>query len=273
MSVIYLYSYRLPVQLWMTNHGAPNKNPPMINYNTKVYKNNFNIIDLVVRNNDRKPVKLVDARLEVTIANVETGLVVLTKNAVNRDEVNGRAQLIITGDETKNWPLGGYKYNVRLLKDWTQQEFLYTDINNSAVDYFELIDSVGGSLIPAQTFLGSELTHITIDWDEMKSQFVSGAILAENQIGNNTGLYSVAVYQTGWKGRFRIQGSLQNISPTEASWFDVELMPAVRSYVFDGASRSPTGFSFSLNLRWMRWVFDPDPTNSGEIDKIIYKIT
>lgn len=301
MSLVYLYAYKLPVQLSMTDNRAPNYNRPMYNYNVSVYKNNYNIIDFVVRNNDRKQVKLVDCKMSVIITHVLSQTVVLEKGVQITDEVNGRAQLVLTADDVRNWSLGGYQYNIKLTKPNRGQEFLYTDINSNAVGVFELFDAVGGDFIPSSVIKFADLTNFTPNWDAMGSNpaMVSGAIPASNQIGNTAGLFSIAVYQNKWMGKFKLQGSLDNLSPTDRSWFDVEIMPGITDYYFDGTTSLPIGFSFSMNLRWIRFVVIPSPNNvtgpditnntinsstnflngvniSGTIgifDKIIYKIS
>ena len=274
MSVVYLYSYKLPVQLMMTDYRGGNNNMPTVNYSVTVYRNNFNTIEFVVRNNDRKPVKLVDCQLNVIIKNTSSGTVVLEKAAFLTDETKGRAQLLLTPDNTRNWPIGGYEYNIQVKKpDSPSHEFLYFDVNNNATGTFELRDSVGGSLIPAQTMLASQLTPITTDWDEMNLVLTSGAIPANNQVGNNAGLFSVVVYQHNWKGSFRVQGSLENLAPTERSWFDIELFPGIVRHQFDGTVTSPVCFNFSLNVRWIRFRATPEPVNIGTLNKIIYKIS
>ena len=301
MSLVYLYTYKLPVQLSMTDHRAPNYNRPMYNYNVSVYKKNYNIIDFVVRNNDRKPVKLVDCKMSVIITHVFSKTVVLEKSAQITDEINGRAQLILTADDVRNWSLGGYQYNIKLTRPNRGQEFLYVDINSNAVGLFELFDGVGGDFIPSTTLKFADLTNITPDWDSMESHpaMVSGAIPAANEVGNTSGLFSIAVYQNTWMGTFKVQGSLDNLSPTDRSWFDVEILPGITEYLFDGTTTAPVGFSFSMNLRWIRFLVTPSPNNvtgpditngivnnstnylngvniSGTIgifDKIIYKIS
>ncbi len=273
MSLIYLYSYRLPVQLSMTDHRAPNYNRPMINYNTKVYKNNYNIIDFVIRNNDRRPVRLVDCQLSMLIEHAATKNIVLEKACVITDEVKGRAQVVLTADDTTNWSLGGYNYMVKITRPYQSQEFLYTDINNQAIGNFELFESVGGTFIPAETILGTHLTPVTVDWDEVKEQLVSGAIPAVSSVGNNTGLFTIAFYQTNWMGKFRVQASLENLSPTERSWFTMDLQPGVLEDTFDGTSSALKSYSFTLNCRWIRFVCIPDLINRGTIDKIVYKIS
>ena len=299
MSLVYLYTYKLPVQLSMTDNRAPNYNRPMYNYNVSVYKKNYNIIDFVVRNNDRKPVSLVACTMSVIITHVFSKTVVLEKPAQITDEVNGRAQLVLNSDDVRNWSLGGYQYNIKMTRPNRGQEFLYVDINSNATGTFELFDGVGGDFIPSKTLMFAELTNITPSWDGIQPAMVSGAIQAANDVGNTSGLFSIAVYQNTWMGIFKVQGGLDNLSPTERSWFDVEIFPGISEYRFDGTTTAPIGFSFSMNLRWIRFLVTPSPSNvtgpditngivnnsanylngvniSGTIgifDKIIYKIS
>jgi hypothetical protein len=245
----------------------------MINYNTKIYKNNYNIIDFVVRNNDRRPVKLVDCQLSIVIEHAATQALVLEKACVVTDELKGRAQVVLTSDETSNWSLGGYRYQVKIIRPYQNQEMLYTDINNSTIGNFDLYESVGGTLIPSVTLLGSQLTPVTVDWDEMQEWIISGAIKAENSVGNNTGLFTVAFYQTDWMGTLRIQGSLENLAPTQRSWFYIDLTPGVTEDYYDGTEKELRSYTFSINCRWIRFVCIPDPINMGTIDKLLYKIS
>lgn len=247
---------------------------PSVNYNIKVYKNNYNAIDFVVRNNDRKPVQLINSQLSVVIRNASTRTVVMEKAVVVTDEIKGRAQLVLAPDDTRNWPVGGYEYNIQVVHpNSPAPEFLYLDIANNATGTFQVLESVGGNLIPAQTFLASQFTPVTNDWDAMILTLISGAIPANNQVGNNAGLFSVVVYQQHWKGKFKVQGSLENLAPNEASWFDIPISFDGEVFYFNGSISSPTCFNFAMNLRWIRFVAIPDSVNLGTLDKIIYKIS
>jgi hypothetical protein len=273
MSLIYLYSYVLPVALSETNHRAPNFNRPMQNYATLIYKNNNNLVDFVVRNNDRKPVKLVDCILDVIISNVETGDTVLEKRAQITDEVKGRAQLSITSSETENWPLGGYAYNVKITRPGRNQELLYVDIASHTRGDMQLLPSVGQELIPAQHVPASEFTPISLNWDTYEDAFTTGAYPAENQVGSNTGFFTVAVYSTLWQGWFKTQISLENLAPTEKSWVDVELVPRTVTLEYNGTTIAPRVYNFVVNARWIRFVYRNHMDNHGSFDKVVYKIT
>ena len=273
MSLIYLYSYNLPVQVYLTNHSAPNYNRPMYNYNVSIYKNNYNVIDFVVRNNDRKPVALIGCELTIIIQHTASNIVVLEKVAKTTDEVNGRAQVELTADDIRNWSLGEYQYNIRISHPSGRQEFLYTDVNNNTIGVFTLYDSVGSSFIPATELTFEKLTNTTNNWDNPHPYYISGAISASNAVGNTDGLFSIVVYQDSWMGDFKVQGSLENLSPTDKSWFDIDLYPGISTANFDGSTTSPTAFSFCINVRWIRFIVDPKTNNTGKFIKIVYKLS
>jgi hypothetical protein len=245
----------------------------MYNYELKVYKNNHNLIDFVIRDNDRKPVRLIDCRIDVIVQNTETGRTVLEKQAKVTDEVKGRAQLSITAGETTNWLLGGYEYNVKVTRPGGAQEFLYQDTMNSAKGGFNLLPAVGGELIPAQTIQAAQFTPMTFQWLENDDWYVSGALAAYNQVGANTGLFNVAIYTSAWEGEFKIEASLENLAPTEKSWFPVPLVALQPGLRITPQSASPQCYGFSVNAQWIRFMYQPHINNVGEFVKVVYKIS
>ncbi len=272
MSLVYLYQYKLPVQLSMTNHGAPNLSRPMYNYAVKIYKNTYNTIDFVVRNNDKKPVRLIDCKIMVLVQNVQTGQLVMEKQALVTDEIKGRAQLTITPSETENWLLGGYAYQVQLTLPGQRQEFLFQDVQNDTVGTFELLPAVGAELVPAQVITWDQFTPQIIDWDMQTTQWKSGALAAQSPVGNKTGFYSVALYMNKWKGTFRTEASLENLAPTDKSWFPVYLHD-LTDLPIEPDQPAVQVFNFQLNAQWIRFLFTPHVENMGDVVKVMYKIT
>jgi len=273
MSVVYLYQYKLPVQLSQTDHGAPNLSRPMYNYQTKLYKNNHNRVDFVIRNNDKKPVRLLDCVVQVTIAHAESGQTVLQKTAPITDEIKGRAQLYVSPTECAGWALGGYHFSVQLKKPGYQDEFLFVDVNNHIQGQFELLPAVGDQLIPAQEIAATQFTPLVTNWDTKETIYRSGALAARNQVGQHGGFYSLALYTKNWKGRFWAQASLENLSPTDLSWFDIPLKPE-HPWVQVEPDHAPVQVvNFSLNARWIRFIYQAHVENNGEFEKVLYKIS
>jgi hypothetical protein len=273
MSVVYLYTYQLPVALSETRHGAPNWNRAMQQYPTNIYKNNNNIIDFVVRNNDRKPVKLVDCVLTAVIQNTLTLQTVLEKPVKITDEIKGRAQLHITSAETQNWQLGGHKFMVKITRPGKHDEMLFVDLQNQVAGEITLLPAVGGDLQPAETILRTQFHSQIINWDDQESRNFSGAIPARNLVGGVTGLFTVVVYAPEWRGYFQVDASLNNQSPEDAAWFPVQLSVGAHPVYFDGTQVTPCAFTFVTNANWIRFVWWDHAHNQGEFQKVSYKIS
>lgn len=272
MSLVYLYSYNLPVQLSETNHGAPNYSRPMYNYNIKVYKNNHNTIDFVVRNNDRKPVKLIDCVFNVVIQNVQTGQTVLEKTASITDEIKGQAQLRLLPDDTHNWQLGNYRFSASLVRPGAGGQFLYVDIANNVAGMFELLPSIGKELVPSVSVLFDEFTPFMRDRDVDSTAYQTGALRARTPTGAASSFYSIAVYAQQWSGMFQVQASLQNLAPNDDSWFTVDLLPNQPVIHFDPGMPDIVPFNFQLNAQWLRFLAQPNLDNQGKFVKVLYKI-
>lgn len=272
MSVVYLYHYKLPVQLSQTDHGAPNLSRPMYNYHIKLYKNNHNRVDFVIRNNDKKPVRLLDCLVQITIQHVETAQTVLQKQAQVTDEIKGRAQLYVSPTECATWALGGYAFTVQLKKPGYQDEYLFVDVNNHVQGAFELLPSLGRELIPAQEIQAQQFTPQIVDWDTQLQVYRSGALEARNQVGQHSGFHTCVVYTKNWLGKFSVQASLQNLAPTDDSWFTVPLN-GLPDHEFTALTPECMPFNFGLNARWIRFTYVSHVENLGEFVKVLYKIS
>lgn len=244
----------------------------MYNYHIKLYKNNHNRVDFVIRNNDKKPVRLLDCVVSVTIQHVESGQTYLQKQAVVTDEIKGRAQLYVSPTECGGWPVGGYKFTVQLRKPGFQDEYLFVDVNNQVQGEFELLETLGSELIPAQEITSDQFTPVIIDWDTQRQVYRSGALPARNQVGQHSGFHTCVVYTDSWRGTFSVEASLQNLAPTDDSWFPVPLL-GLASYAFTTQTPSVMPFNFGLNARWIRFTYEPHVDNLGQFVKVLYKIS
>jgi hypothetical protein len=169
--------------------------------------------------------------------------------------------------------LGGYIYNVKITRPGGAQEFLFVDVANSVTGNFDLLPAVGGELVPAQSILGSQFTPTSFDWDTYDDWQLSGALAAYNQVGAHTGSFTIAIYTTNWDGQFRVQASLQNLAPTDKSWFWVPLVAGTNALTITNTSAAVQSYGFTLNAQWIRFMFKAGINNLGTFDKVVYKIT
>lgn len=280
MPTVYLFKFPEYVQLVKWDAYAPNINWPMIQYDTKIFKGVTNNIDFVIRNNDRKPIKLVDYQLEAQIQAVNAPSnsqgflpeVSLIKPIKIIDELAGKARLELTQDDIQHWSPGYYRYVIQITSGQGSTEYLYTDVNKNAFGSFELKEGVVSSLAPPITIDSTQFTPTPIDaWYGIA--YVSGGVMGDAQSGRANGTHTISVYQSKFQGRFYIQASLNPEPPLPAEWFNVALDPKTEYYQFNDENNveSPVLFNFTMNAYWIRFIYQPDQANTGKFIKVLYK--
>lgn len=280
-----LFKFKEYIQLWLTNGNIPNTNPPMIQYNTKIYKGATNTIDFVVRNNDRKPVNLVGYQIEALIERVENPELLLEKPVQAIDDVQGKAQLILYPGEIESWYGGFYRYSIRLTDITGKQSYLYTDVNRSTYTTFELLEGLQQALAPATEIEASQFTPYALGYynvsapnapspsDNYVNIWTTGALEGDAQKLQSNGMHTVVVYTSGnFLGRFWIQGSLSTDAPQETDWFDIALTSETFFFPYTPVD-SPRirVFNFTGNYYWIRMFYQADQMNTGFFDKVLYK--
>jgi len=280
MPIAYLFKFPEYIHLVKADYASSNINWPMIQYDTKIFKGVTNNIDFVIRNNDRKPIKLVAYQLQAQIQKVNAPSnsmdflpeVILTKMVNITDEVNGKARLVLAPEDIQHWDPGYYRYVIQVSNVDGTTEYLYTDVNKSTFGMFELKEGVVSSLAPAIEIDNQQFTPTPVNLYDY-TIWVSGAVQGDAQVGRANGTHTIAVYQNTFLGKFWVQGSLSTNAPLPSEWFDVALTPTTAHFEFtkDNNGPAPTLFNFSMNVYWLRFVYRPDVANTGTFGKVLYK--
>jgi hypothetical protein len=260
MPTVFLYSFKEYVQLLQFQDNPQLVNWPMTIYDTKLYKGVTNNIDFVVRNNERRPINLVGITMTATIQNQLTGEVVLTKSVEITVAIQGKARLTLDPGETQDLDAGYYNYTIQNTDINGISQVFYTDVNQSGIGSFELIDGVLSTMIPATEITAAQFTQTPIG-NNNDIMFVTGSFPGDAQTQRANGMHTVAVYQSRFLGKFWIQASLTNSNPMPSEWFFVPLQPGPDPmYTFDSSNNQgpgPTLFNFNLNAYWVRFGYIP----------------
>ena len=280
MSIQFLYKFPEYIPLVKYDPTISRINMQAFQYNTKVYKGVSNSIDFVIQNNDRKPIRLFNLKLEVQIQRADkpsnmiqySPEVLLKKNCTITDEQNGKCRLVLHSDEIQHWNTGFYRYVVKMFDQNDIPEYLYTDINKNTFGFFELQEGVVSSIQPAIEVCDFQFTptpHNLYDY----TIFVSSAFPGDAQTGRANGMHSVAVYQEEFLGQFWIEGSLSSDTPLPDEWFELPIATHGRRHEFNCQSNwiSPIAFNFTANLYWIRFLYKPDMANRGIFNRVLYK--
>jgi hypothetical protein len=278
MATVYLYRYREYIQLVQADRSVPNINMPMIIYDTKVYKGVTNTIEFVIRNNDRKPISLVGFSLTAQIRRVDNisnaatyPEVLLEKPLVPIDETAGKYKMILDPEDVEDWPTGYYRYNIRTVDVNGRVELLYTDINKSTWNAFELIEGIASSIVPAIRIDADKFTPTPVG-EEPAIIWRSSAMPGDSQAQRASGTHTFSVYTDRWLGKIWVEGSLSNDPPRERDWFRVPL--DIKEDYFEYTKNTMADIkliNFTMNLYWVRFSFQESTLNQGKFLRILYK--
>lgn len=277
MATVYLYKYREYVHLTQADRNVPNINLPMIQYDTKIYKGVTNTIDFIVRNNDRKPIKIIGYTMIAQIREVNNSSrsetppeVLLEKQLIVVDETAGKVKLVLQPEDIENWKTGYYCYNIRTVDLNGQMELLYTDINKDTLTTFELIEGIASSLVPAKEITSSHFTPSAAG--NYGTIWKTGALPGDAQSQRANGTHTIAVYTTNWLGKIWVEGSLTNEPPLPSEWFYVTIGDNTDWLEINEHNNSGVKLiNFTTNLYWIRISYQPNPVNKGIFERILYK--
>ena len=261
------YSTRV-IDLTMPILGVAHWNLPMNDYTFRLYKGSKNSIEVVVRNNDRKPVNLTGRHLIVTISDIDTYEVLSQKPIDVRDAYAGSALLTLSSYEIDDWPLGFLRYTVMMQHEDSSQSMLYVDQDEGASGYLELLE--GPNLGPINSLSCNAFIPV-LNNNNGLTYFYSTSFPGNAQIDrHNYNLMTIAIYTSNWTGVLFIEGCLEDESPTATSpWFPISIAGQNVMALINHTGITP--LSFEASLRWVRLGYSTDTSNIGTFDRILYR--
>jgi hypothetical protein len=254
MSIIHVYAMPQIVTMMLDEVGAPSMNYPVNSTDIRFYQGVRNVVDLYVKDIDRKPVTLSGQVPVMHILTRDRSKLLLTRSLTVVDTAKGRYRLTVEPDAMHDWPLGGLTY-VAGVTDGTSETLLYTDREKATTGVLYLLDGPLPQPIEAITIPAS-------DFVLREPYTYSGAYPGAAQVGNLSGLHTIAVYGVAFTGRVLAQGSLDaQPSSDDSAW------ATIAAYDLDLAS-GVTPFGFEGNYQWIRFAVE---TLDGTFEKIVYR--
>ena len=274
MSTHDLFTSRPIVWLVKVANGVENINMPTNGNDSdfKVYKGQRNNLEFIIRDNDRKPVVLnTGIALNATIVNMFNDQVMLQKQLTVVDATNGRARLVIESNETTDWIKGYYYYSITITNTDTTVDFLFHDRDQRAKGFLEVFEGLTPPPDRAIEVQGNTFTAQSVG-NPAETRYFSGAVTADNQLSLSDGIHSVAAYFTNFSGKFWIQATLLNTPTTVfTDWFDIDLSSGSETNDTLSSFSGIKNYNFTINAQWIRFVYFPEMTNSGNLDKVLLK--
>lgn len=222
----------------------------------KAYRGISNVLTFEIKNNDQKPVSILNTYTPKFLAYDEKQTLVVEKTGTiietSTPNYKGQFTVELTENDLLNIEDQFLTYNVYLTKDSDD-----TNVLTYANSHFE---SCGTIILDSCAFPGPKKSHSIEAFVEDDDVFTSGYITAEAGLNGNEALHTAAIYSTDFAGEVTLQGSLENDSPED--WADI-------SETTLASPDEPVYVNFNGVFTFIRAKYTT--TNDGTIDKILVR--
>ena len=162
---------------------------------------------------------------------------------------------------------GFYNFAVREVKSDGSREVTYADTGYAAAGTIELLDGAYPQFTPS-----TSITGFTATADSKSLANTSSNIDARPGINNNKALHTIAVYTRGsFTGTLKVQGTMSSSPSSADDYFDITMDGEGSATNTFSSSSTVTNFNFTGVYQSVRFTWDNDPSNTGLVDKILYR--
>ena len=264
MQLIPRYLVKERINVVSSETGFVTEYRPVYTRQLKVYRGINNKIQFRLLNTDQKPVHI--SGIPMFVAFDEDGRKVLEYAATVTDDGSTRdtrGTFEVTIYESDLLPIQQQylHYNIFIDEGEDQQTLTYAGRN---------FDSAGSIFIDAVSFPGPKPSVVVKTFYKVDDVWVAGnskadLISANPGVNGFDALHTVAIYVNGYVGNIKIQATLEQQLVGQSNWFDVDEIDIEE----DDTHLEPIVKNFNGVYRYLRFVFDEDPTDT--IEKILIR--
>ena len=295
---IYLYPNKLDVYTSDTASWTPERFRMVYNRNLKIYRGVDNRLDLQIKNSDEKKFNATGSTIVFSMVNKENDDLVIQKDCSEDDISIGRVYVTLTNTEMQSIESGFYRYSLhketRQNVDSTTYKVisktpLYFDSQYGAIGTLEVQGDIEGN--PYDTKVIDTFRKL-VDFDAALSgaplstpplqnprpnfaqninttgyeeYFLSSHVDANPRMSTPSSLHTFQFYYNNYVGEVILQGSLgEGATPISGSWTDIQTFNITTAD--SKAYHNVTG-----KYNWFRIKHTPDTTNTGTLDKVLYR--
>ena len=227
-----------------------------------------NPVTFTFKNEDQKAQDITSKTYEFNMIDTESKKAVITKTLTILDDgstvsTKGDASCTITEGDLLSLDAKFYNFSVREVASDNSRTITYSGTGYAAAGSIELLDGAypeftASTSVSSFTASGGPLANTSSNID------------ARPGINNNKALHTIAVYTTNFSGSLRVQGTMAS-SPGSSDFFDITMDGAASSTNTFSSSTTVTNFNFFGVYHSIRFSWDNDASNTGKIDKILYR--
>ena len=245
------------ILLYAEGHSRT-QNMPFNTTRKTIYKGVDSTLGFDVKNQDRKPVNLLGRDIMVNIMQVRTGELVLQRRAKLVEPESGFCEFTVFSSDVVDLDPGIYQLSAVVYDVDGMAKSLYTDNNRRATMEIEISDGAFPKFIPS----------VPLTFSQLGSSWVSQPVASNLQKNDSSNLHTIQIKVTNFTGKIEALVSLEYDSG--GNYFPVKFVNDKFQIEFDNLT-DIQGWNFIADARWIKILYTPDPTNTGTVDKIIYR--
>lgn len=226
------------------------ENLPMTDSNLNLDKNSDNKISFNIRDFDRRPINLIDCRVQLKIIDPITNIILKTIEGFVEQEREGRGYLLIRPIEFLDLANGNYQYILTLIDE---NGISYNLKINRSSSYYGTL-TIQGFYDIAQnldrTVKFYPKPDITI---ENSPEWLISDVLKGNAFFENYSFNTVVLILENFTGEMEFQFSVEPSVPPESNWFNLPI-DGNNKILFNSRSGSVM-FNLEQYIKWFRVKF------------------
>lgn len=234
------------------------QNMPFNTTRKTIYKGVDSTLGFDVKNQDRKPVNLLGKDIMVNIMQVRTGELVVQRRARLVEPDSGYCEFTVFSSDIIDLDPGLYQLSAVIYDIDGMAKSLYTDNNRRATMELEISDGAYPKFIDS----------VPLSFSQLGSSWVSQPVASNLQKNDSSTLHTIQISITNYTGTVEALVSLEYDSM--GNYFPVKFVNDKFKIEFNGTT-DIQGWNFIADARWVKILYTPDSSNTGTVDKILYR--
>lgn len=268
MQTVLSYLYDQVILAVVVDPLLPNtRNNIMYAAPIKIFRGIDNPIKIQVKNQDQKPVNLINKTLTFILMNYADRTAFLERTVTVIDPQKGIAQIILSDEDLLNLPAKAYNYSIKVVDGEGRSSPAYVAENYRADGVIEVKDNIYPEFSASQKPSISSLTVANLAY--------SSACDAGGDLRSTGGLHTMQLFANTFTGWAEIQGTLDPIPYTEIEPSSNINWVTIDNIVYNANVSGTTVTNFNGMFNSIRVKVTRDATNPllplGDISKILYR--
>lgn len=253
-----LLQYPQHTMLIYADGPSRTRNMPFNITRKTIYKGVDSTLGFEVKNQDRKPINLLGKDILVNIMKVKTGELIVQRRARAIEPELGFCEFTVFSSDIIDIDTGLYQISAVVYESDGIARPLYTDHNRRVTLEVEICDGAYPTFVPS----------VQLQFSQLGSSWVSQPVASNLQKNDSSNFHTIQISVTNFTGTVEALVSMEYDSM--GNYYPVKFVNDKYKVEFTN-STDVQGWNFIADARWVKILYTPDSSNTGTVDKILYR--